>query len=60
MHEYSTRCVWTVLNYFFELESNTRYFELFNILRTTRTQSKCSKQINYSDVIELLDLVELF
>ena len=60
MHEYSTRRVWTVSNYFFELESNTRYFELFNIIRTTRIPSNCSDQMNYSDVIELFDFVELF
>ena len=60
MHEYSTRRVWTVSNYFFELESNTRYLELFNIIRTTCIPSNCSDQMNYSDVIELLDLVELF
>ena len=59
MHEYSTRRVWTVSNYFFELESNTRYFELFNIIRTTRTQSNCSNQMNYSDMIELFEPNEL-
>ena len=60
MHEYSTRRVWTLSNYFFELESNTRYFELFNIIRTTRIRWNYSDQMNYSDMIELLDLVELF